>query len=111
MRTFAYASLLAVAGLLCPLASEANEYLGATVSEVSGYTNFHPCVLFLLTGVTQADPVVPNNGWFAISASAAGAQSAFATLLAAKLSGTAVHVLTDGTTSCGFATASWVSSN
>jgi hypothetical protein len=65
----------------------------------------------LLTGVAQADPVVPNSGWFAINASAAGAQAAFATLLAAKISGTAVHVTTDGTTSCGFATANWVSSD
>ena len=68
-------------------------------------------LLNLLTGVSQADPVVPNSGWFAINATAPGVQAAFAALLAAKVSGTAVHIQTDGTTSCGLSTASWVSSN
>jgi hypothetical protein len=78
MRTLAHAGLLTLAGLLSPLVSQANQdYFGATVAEVSGYSNTQSCVQFLLTGVAQADPVVPNNGWFAISASSPGGASRF----------------------------------
>ena len=65
----------------------------------------------MLSGVSQADPAVPNNGWFAISKTNASAEDAYAALVAAKVSGTTLHIRTDGTVSCGNATASLVSLN
>ena len=63
-----------------------------------------PCLFFQLTGVAQADPVVPNSPEFAVPTTAANYQTMVSMLLSAKLSGKPLLVVTDGTVSCGYAT-------
>jgi hypothetical protein len=65
----------------------------------------------LAAGVAEADPVKPGNAWFAVSRTQYGAKDAYAMLLAAKLSGQAVNISTNGTLSCTYPTASsvWIS--
>lgn len=60
------------------------------------------CFYFTLNGVTVAEPTLGNNSpWFAIPRDQIGAKDAYAMLLAAKLSGTPVNVITTGNTVCG----------
>ena len=61
------------------------------------------CVFFKLEGVTQADPVKPNDPMFAIAATQPGAKNAYAALLGAKLSGLTPIVRTRGNLVCGYA--------
>lgn len=62
-----------------------------------------PCTLFMLVGVNNSDPVMPGTRYFAISNTAPEYQIMVATLLAAKLSGRGITVVTTGQvdTSCG----------
>lgn len=66
------------------------------------------CYFFKLEGVTQADPAVPGNPWFAVLRSELGSKDAYAMLLAARVSGVPVTVYTDGTSVCGYARAYYV---
>jgi hypothetical protein len=66
------------------------------------------CLYFTLSGVNQADPAVSGSPWFAISRSSVGAGDAYATLLAAKLSGSPLWIRTSGQMVCGYATAVYV---
>jgi hypothetical protein len=62
------------------------------------------CVFFQLSGVNEADPVIPGNPWFAVAKSHTGYKEIFAALLIARTTGrTLVHVATNGTTACGHA--------
>jgi hypothetical protein len=82
----------------------ANHYNKSVGQLQSTYSNAD-CFYFILDGVAEADPVVPGNPWFAIPRSQFGSKDAYAMLLGAKLSGQPVTVNTDGTLSCGRATA------
>jgi hypothetical protein len=60
------------------------------------------CFYFTLNGITVAEPTLGNNSpWFAIPRDQIGAKDAYAMLLAAKLSGIPVNVITTGSTVCG----------
>ena len=62
------------------------------------------CFYFTLEGVSEADPAIPGNAWFAVPRSQNGAKDSYALLLAAKLSGQPVVVTTTGNVStCGYA--------
>lgn len=67
-----------------------------------------PCVFFQLSGVIEADPVLAGNPWFALPKSNPSFSEMYAELLSAKISGKGVSAYTDGTTSCGYATASLI---
>jgi len=84
----------------------AKEWVKVSVQETQ--VDGRNCFFFLLNGVTEADPAVPKGPWFAIPTSAANYQVMVATVLSAKLSNSTLHVLTDGTTSCGWATATMI---
>lgn len=56
-----------------------------------------PCIFFQLVGVTQADPVVPTNPWFALSTSNPMFQQISAMLLTAKATQGRVDIITTGT--------------
>jgi hypothetical protein len=70
------------------------------------------CVWFTLAGVPQADPLVPNSPWFALSRSQIGYNEVYSILLAAKLSGSSLNVVTTGAPAggaCGgYAQIAWV---
>ena len=61
------------------------------------------CTYFTLQGVSEADPVTPGDATFAIPRTQFGARDGYAMLLAAKISGRTVRVITRGTLSCGYA--------
>lgn len=65
------------------------------------------CFFFRIVGITQADPALASE-WFSIPKSATNYQEMISMVLSSKLSGKGLHVMTDGTLSCGLATASGI---
>lgn len=62
------------------------------------------CFFFQLNGVSEADPVVPGDYWFAIPQSNAGYKDAVAILMLARATGMPLaHVKTTGGLACGLA--------
>jgi hypothetical protein len=59
------------------------------------------CVWFSLVGVAQADPILPNNPWFGLPRTQIGYSEMFAVLLAAKMSGSTLYVVTTGAAAGG----------
>jgi hypothetical protein len=99
MRTIATLVLTALL-FVGPHASAAT-YTNVTVTQVltiAGQSGASLCYYFTLAGVTQADPSVPNNPWFAISTNAnIGAKEQFSLILTARVTGTPVGaVVTTG---------------
>lgn len=106
MRSSGLYMLALISGSLVSSPLSAVERSKATVQET--LVDSRPCFFFILNGVSEADPAIPNGPWFAIPTSASNYQVMAATVMSAKLSGSSLHVLTDGTKSCGWATASTV---
>lgn len=91
-------------GLAIPLACNAMlDWSGKQVATVISTYDSADCIYFTLEGVTEADPVKPGDPTFAIPRSQYGSKDAYAMLLAAKLSGQPVRVLTRGTLACNYA--------
>jgi hypothetical protein len=86
--------------LFCVDASASQQYQ-ATVAQIEPPNYNLDCFWFQLSGVAQADPVVPNSPWFAIPRTQTGYNELIATLLAAKLSGSTVEVATTGAVAGG----------
>jgi hypothetical protein len=104
-----YAGLSAgVAVLFAAQSASAANFANKAIIDLLMDVNSRPCLFFTLDGVTVADPVVPWNPWFAVPKSASNFAEINAMLLSAKLAGRPISVETDGTTSCGIATVSWV---
>jgi hypothetical protein len=64
-----------------------------------------PCVFFFLQGVSVADPINPGDMWFTLPKSDPAYYEKMSTLVNAKLAGKTINVVTDGSVSCGKATA------
>jgi hypothetical protein len=79
--------------VLADVAISAQNYT-APVAALQPPSNYQDCVFFTLVGISQADPVVPNNPWCALSRTQTGYSEMYASLLAAKLSGSTVNVVT-----------------
>ena len=83
-----------------------------TVLQIQSPASTADCLWFTLSGVPQADPILPNNPWFAIPRTQNGFGELYAMLLSAKLSGSTVWVSTTGAAAggaCGgYAGVSWV---
>lgn len=84
-----------------PLAQAAlAEHFGKTISLLEAADS--PCIFFQLTGVTEANPVVPSGVWFGIDKNQGNAKEMHALLLSARISGTSLtRVLTSGDVVCG----------
>ena len=78
-------------------------YTGKKITTLYGFYDSADCIYFKLEGVTQADPIKPNEPLFAIARTKGGAKEAFATLLAAKITRTPPWVRTRGNVVCGYA--------
>jgi hypothetical protein len=105
MRSLKSGAVLSLMVLcLAPLAG-ADSHRNATVELLQSATvnSFAPsgCFYFTLNGISQADPVVPGSPWFAVNRSTPASGDVYATILAAKLSGSRVWIVTNGTTGCG----------
>jgi hypothetical protein len=84
--------------------ANAVEHSSKLVSELQAVNPTTDCFFFRLEGVAQADPVKPNDPWFAMSRSHSGATATFALLLAARVSGLPLSlVATTGQLVCGYA--------
>jgi hypothetical protein len=101
--------LVIVAGFAIPLTCNAMlDWNGKTVAMLSSTYDGADCIYFTLEGVSEADPVKPGDPTFAFPRSQYGSKDAYAMLLAAKLTGQPVRVLTRGTLSCGYASVAQV---
>jgi hypothetical protein len=104
-------ALVAIVAVLVTLAaarSDAVIYENKMIGTIQPFIAGDNCFYFTLQGVTEADPVKPGSPWFAISRSDTGAKDAMATLLSAKYQGIAIRVFSNGTLTCGYASASVV---
>lgn len=70
--------------------------------------DLQPCLVFDLKNVSQADPVLPGNPYFAISRANPGYADMLATVLTAAAGGQLLTVVTSGTITCGFADVSGI---
>lgn len=61
------------------------------------------CTFFRLKGVTEADPVVSNNGWFSIPLSYPGHDVIVSMLLTSYTADKNITVTTTGKIACGHA--------
>lgn len=105
-RVFLFASAIVsgVAACLVPTTTMALVvHVNKTVARLhSGDTR--DCFFFQLTGVSEADPAIPGEAWFAIPQSNAGYKDAVAILMLARATGAPlVHVKTTGGLACGLA--------
>lgn len=89
-------------------------YLSSTAPAHAGWSNTarvgpiqspdeRGCTFFLLEGVAQADPVKPNDPYFALPQTTPGYQEILSFLLSAQLSRRTVNVFTTGQLACGYA--------
>jgi hypothetical protein len=62
-----------------------------------------PCTFFALEGVAEADPIKPNDSWFAVPLDHNGHDVIVSLLLAAYTAGKPVSVVATGTRSCNYA--------
>jgi len=99
---FAAALLASIGSVFLSQAAFATEHYGKTVSVIQ--TAISDCYYFMLTGVSQSDPITPNSPWFAISKTQANAKEMYTVLVAARTTGVALpQVTTSGATVCGHA--------
>jgi hypothetical protein len=96
---FALASL-AVNAMLADVAMSAQNYT-APIAQIQSPNYNEDCVWFTLVGVPQADPILPNSPWFALPRTQVGYSEIYSILLAAKLSGSSVNVVTTGAAAGG----------
>lgn len=103
MKKLSMAMMVSLAGLAFTQTAHAVlvQHHSKTISLLE--TSDGSCVFFQLTGVTEANPAVPNGVWFAIEKTQ---KEMYALLLGAHLSErTLTRVLTNGEVVCGAAKA------
>ena len=99
-------SLVAVSSMLLGASQMANAWTQYTNLEVTVVElNTTGCHFFKISGVTQADPVVPNSPWFAIPVTAgSNAKELLALVMTARITGTPLsRVVANGNIACGAA--------
>lgn len=95
--------------LFCIDIAESASHYSKTVAILQASEITSDCFYFRLEGVAEADPVKPNDPWFAVARTQNGAKEIYATLLAARVSNTGLYqVTTTGQLACGYAQASAV---
>jgi hypothetical protein len=86
---------------LIPATSSAAQFYTATIAQLQAPSFNQDCIWFSLTGIAQADPIVPNSPWFALARTQTGFNEIYAMLLATKMSGATIAILTTGTNAGG----------
>lgn len=103
--------------LLCSLvigsgAASASQQYTSTVSVVQSPNYNANCFYFQLTGVSQADPINPNDPWFGVPSTQNGYNEIVSMVIAAHISGSTVEVVTTGAAAgggCGsYAQIAWI---
>ena len=95
MRTVAKLMLAALLAGYAPLGLCMN-YMTSRVLVIQPPQWNSDCLFFKLVGVSEADPILTGNPWFAVPRAHPGFQETFAILLAAQKAGTTVWVRTTG---------------
>jgi hypothetical protein len=97
-------ALMAAAISLVPLAAWPYvHHTNRTVTVVHS-PDQRECTFFILSGISESDPVTPGNPWFAVSKNHSGYKEIVATLLMARATGAPLqHVTTTGAAVCGHA--------
>jgi len=90
---------------LTPTPSSAAQLYTATIAQLQAPSFNQDCIWFTLTGITQADPSVPNSPWFALARTQTGFTEIYAMLLATKMSGATIAILTTGASAGGVCSA------
>jgi hypothetical protein len=99
--------LLATCVLFVPAIGLATQHSGRQVVQLHS-PDTRECTFFMLTGVAEADPVLPGNPWFAVPKTHVGYKEIVSFLMTARITGESLTVYTAGTTACGHATVSAV---
>lgn len=84
-----------------PSAASSGQIFTAVIGQVEAPSYNEDCLWFTLVGVAQADPINPNNPYFALTRTQIGYNETYALLLSAKLSGSTVIVVTTGAVAGG----------
>jgi hypothetical protein len=90
---------------LTPTPSSAAQFYTSTIGQLQAPSFNQDCIWFTLTGVAQADPIVPNSPWLALARTQTGFNEIYAMLLATKMSGATVAILTTGVNAGGVCSA------
>jgi hypothetical protein len=101
--------LIRFAGIAAMLGSQpsyAASHSGKTIQFLQVDTR--ACAFFTLDGVSVADSSVSSQPWFALPKSSSNFAEMYAMLLSAKLAARPLSITTDGTSSCGYATVTFV---
>ncbi len=104
LRSLKLGAIIALSVYVTEIVVAAELYTAYGVGIIKSPTPTANCAYFELVGVAQADPISPSNPWFAIPATQNGFAEVYASLVAAKIAGTTVSVLTTGALaggSCG----------
>src|SRR4051794_20860354 len=96
-----FAALASCMLAFIPTVASAAQYSNATVTLIQSATPTADCTYFMLSGVTQADPSVPGNAWFAVPKTQNGYTNIVAMLISGKLAGAQVTVVTTGAVAGG----------
>jgi hypothetical protein len=94
--------------LLAVLASPVQAGDWSSKAITAYFLDTRPCTFFALSGVAQADPVLPGSPYFALAKTHPNYAELYATLLTAKASQHLVDVSTSGQLACGHADVSRV---
>jgi hypothetical protein len=90
---------------LIPVPSSGAQFYTATIAQLQAPSFNQDCIWFTLTGVGTADSAVSPSPWFALARTQTGFTEIYAMLLATKMSGATVAVLTTGLNAGGVCSA------
>ena len=93
---------VALAGLASISSANAASHTNKQVADLLA-PDYRPCTFFQLQGVAEADPVNPNNPWFAVPNDHIGYDEIVSMLITATTSQRQITVATNGNLACGHA--------
>lgn len=96
---------ISIVAALAAMAGPANaaSHLNKTVTVIQSVEYSRLCSFFQLEGVSEADPAVPGNAWFALPQTHPGYDELMAMLISAQAGGRKIDVFTDGNIACDIA--------
>lgn len=94
-----------VAGAVAVMTAPANgaSHLDKSVTVIQSVEYSWLCSFFQLEGVSEADPAVPGNAWFALPQDHPGYDELVAMIISAQAGDGKVDVFTDGNIACDHA--------
>lgn len=103
IRKLAIVSLAGAALTMTAAPANAASHLNKTVTVIQSVEYSRLCSFFQLEGVSEADPAVPGNAWFALPQDHPGYDELVAMIISAQAGDGKVDVFTDGNIACDHA--------